>query len=164
MGKGQTCKGKFRQMTLMIVLSNLSSSSLFTFLLHFMFGNFGLIYYLGLSVNHSGVGRGGVMESLDGSVTRQGMAEEGSVGWGDGWMTGGVPDVLGMGIALVDQKERDNFDYLSTLHEFVFYKIHRCTNYFCLDSAFTILLRGLVFFMGVGLFLKFLLVYFFLLE
>ena len=55
-----------------------------------------------LSANHSGVGRGGVlMESLDGRVTTGEMAEGGgSLGWGDGWMTGGVADVLGVGFAL----------------------------------------------------------------
>ena len=49
--------------------------------------HFGLFDYLGLSVNHSGVGRGGVMEPLGGRVGGCDTASGGSL-WKKGWRGG----------------------------------------------------------------------------
>ena len=68
-----------------------------------------LFNYLGLSVNHSGVGRGGVMEPLGGMVRGSG-GSLGKNGWRGGKMAGGAAAVLRMGYALMESRGRKTFD------------------------------------------------------
>ena len=68
---------------------------------------FDSLNHLGLSVNHSGVGRGGVMEPLGGRVGGCDTASGGSLGkkgWRGEKMAGGAADVLRMGFALRETK------------------------------------------------------------
>ena len=93
--------------------------------------------YLRLSVNHSGVGRGGVMEPLGGRVGGCDMAEGGSLakkGWSGGKR--GAAAVLRMGIALRMSNFTKRFYFVCTWYMMVVLSrgIYKNTVILCLSD------------------------------